>query len=188
MKTTKTLSGARQKSTGRNNTHTKTLDKRFFQDKRARYEKTKLMCKYCRAIYNGKSWQPFEKLNPKMIDELKMATCPACHEQFDHISDGVLHLKGPGITPIKKEIMNEIKNIADHEESRDILSRVERIEDNKEEVRVYTTKNQLAVELGKKIASAHKGGKLEIKWSKQDKPVEVYWYFEGKTSLKGKKK
>ena len=52
--------------------------------------------------------------------------------------------------------------------------------ENKEEITVYTTKNQLAVELGKKIAAAHKGGKLEIQWSKTDKPVEVRWHFNKK--------
>jgi hypothetical protein len=152
----------------------KGLDKRFYQDKRPAYLRAKLMCRHCRAIYDGKGWQPFEKLDPHMIDELKMSICPACHEQVDHISDGVLHINGPLLTKHKEEIINLLHNTAKLEESRDILNRIERIDqDAPDKLTVYTTKNQLAVELGKKVASAYKGGKLEIKWSKEDKPVEV---------------
>ncbi len=154
-------------------------EKRFFLDKRKRYLTTKLICKYCRAIYDGKGWEPFEKLDPKMIDQLHMSICPACHEEKEHVSDGVLHLSGDGVIKNKNEIKNLIHNTAAHEESRDILNRVERMDekDNTEMI-VYTTKNQLAVEIGQKIADAFKGGKLDIHWSKQDKPVEVWWHHD----------
>ena len=112
------------------------------------------------------------------MDELRVGICPACHEQIGHLSDGVLHLSGTGMVKNKTEIKNLIQNTAKREEERDILNRVERIEDNRNEMVIYTTKNQLAVEIGKKVAAAHKGGKLDIKWSKNDKPVEVYWNFD----------
>jgi len=139
---------------------------------------TKLICKECHAVYNGKTWQAFAKTNAKIMDELRVSVCPACHEKIGHISDGILHLSGTGMIKNKKEIKNLIQNTAKREEERDILNRVERIEDNANELIVYTTKNQLAVEIGKKIAAAHKGGKIEIKWSKSDKPVEVHWHFD----------
>lgn len=174
----KTTIGNKQNTGSRVKTNTKTLDKRFYQDKRSRYLRTKLMCHECRAIYDGKYWRPFEKLDPKLVDELKISICPACHEQFDHISDGVLHLNGTGFEAHRAEIKNLIHNTAEREEERDILNRVERIEEEGDQMTVYTTKNQLAVELGKKINNAYKGGKLEIKWSKDDKPVEVHWNFD----------
>ncbi len=139
---------------------------------------TKILCKECHAVYDGKSWKAFEKSNPRVLDRLHVGICPACHEEIDHLSDGVLHLSGTGFVKNKSEIKNLIKNTAKREEERDILNRVERIEDLRNEMVVYTTKNQLAAELGKKIAAAHKGGKLEIKWSKNDKPVEVKWLFD----------
>src|SRR5581483_3273263 len=110
--------------------------------------KAKLMCKYCRAIYDGKGWESFEKLDPRMIDELKMSVCPACHEEHDHLSDGVLHLTGTGMVKHKDEILHLMHNAGELEESRDILNRIERIDQNdSKEMTVYTTKNQLAVEL-----------------------------------------
>lgn len=160
-------------------TPNKAKDKRFFLDKRTHHQRTKLLCRYCRAIYENNSWQAFEKLNPQYVDELKMSVCPACHEEIEHISDGVLHLNGSGVAIHKEEIKNLINNIGKTAEQEDILDRVERIDDSvKEQIIVYTTKNQLAVKIGKQVASSHKGGKLDIKWSKNDKPVEVYWRYD----------
>ncbi len=154
--------------------------------KNSKFARTKLICKFCRAIYDGKHWLAFEKLDPTMIDEIKVNICPACHEKKDHISDGVLHLSGSILDMHKAEIKNIIANAAKREEERDVLNRIERIEESNGEMRIYTGKNQLAVELGKKINSAYKGGKIEIKWSKGDKPVEVRWHNDVK-SERGKK-
>lgn len=169
----------RIKTTKRAKLPNRQQEKRFFSDQGAQYVHGKLICKQCRAIYDGKHWEPFEKLNPRMVDELKMSICPACHEKINHLSDGVLHLSGSGFIHHKDEIRHLIMNTGKREEQRDILNRIERIDESKqEEMAVYTTKNQLAVELGKKITSAYKGGKLEIQWSKNDKPVEVKWHYD----------
>ena len=157
-------------------TPNKKRDKRFFLDKGARYERTRLICRYCRAIYENNRWQAFEKLNPQHVDELKMSICPACHEEMEHVSDGVVHLSGSAVALHKNEIRNLIANVGKTAEKDDILARIERIDDKaKDQIIVYTTKNQLAVKIAKKVASAYKGGELDIKWSKGDKPVEVYW-------------
>lgn len=156
--------------------------KRYYQDKGRGNERTKLLCHECRAVYDGNIWHPFEQLNPKTIDQLKISICPACHEQIDHVSDGVLHIKGIGIEQHRQEILNIIHNSGKQAEEKDVLDRIERVsEDN--EITVYTTKNQLAVRIGKKLASAYKGGRLDIKWSKTDKPVDVVWVYD-KKSLK----
>ncbi len=134
-----------------------------------------LVCKYCNAIYQGKHWQSLEKLDLTLIDKFKKGVCPACHMSKNHLSDGVLHLSGAGFMEKKEEIKNLVENIGKKEEERDIENRVERIEEKSDSMIVYTSKNQLAVEIGKKIADSHKGGTLDIKWSKEDKPVDVTW-------------
>ncbi len=134
-----------------------------------------LICKYCHAIYQDKHWQAFENLDPKFIDELKQSVCPACHLEKNHLSDGVVHLTGNIISWHGTDIKNRIENIGDAEIKRDIMNRIERIEETEDRITVYTTKNQLAVEIGKKISDDHKGGTLDIKWSKGDKAVEVTW-------------
>jgi NMD protein affecting ribosome stability and mRNA decay len=146
--------------------------------KMSNIKNAKLLCQECHAVYDGKSWQAFEKTNTKIMDELRASICPSCHEKIGHISDGVLHLSGTGMVKNKTEIKNLIQNTAKREEERDILNRIDRIEESPNEMTLYTSKNQLAVEIGKKIAAAHKGGKIEIKWSKGDKPVEVHWHFD----------
>ncbi len=140
--------------------------------------RTKLICRQCQAVYDSKSWMPFRDMNPKMVDQLKISICPACHEKISHISDGVLHLSGLGVKAHKKDILNLVNNMGKEAENKNILNRIERIEDNSKGIMVYTTINQLAVKIGKAVSNAYKGGKLDIKWSKKDKPVEVYWTYD----------
>lgn len=135
-----------------------------------------LICQYCHAIYQNKRWQPLENLDPKFIDKLEKTVCPACHLERGHLSDGVVHLRGSFLGEHLEEIKNLIENTGETETERNILNRIERIEQNEDGLTVYTSKNQLAVLIGKKVADAFKGGKLDIQWSKEDKPVEVTWH------------
>ena len=139
-----------------------------------------LICKYCNAVYQNKRWIPFEKLDPTFIDQLKKGVCPACHLQQNHLSDGVVHLTGKMVGLHKEEIKNLLHNIAQKEEARDVENRLERMEETDETITLYTSKKQLATEMGKHVDDAYKGGTLEIKWSKEDKPVEVRWHHDGK--------
>lgn len=155
----------------------KKKEKRFGYDEGNRHLKHELICKYCNAVYTEKHWKPLKDLDPKYIDKLHKVVCPACHEQKNHVSDGILHLSGSTLSEHHEEIKNIIHNIEEKEKNRDILNRIERIEEKSTDAMIiYTSKNQLAVELGKKVSDAYKGGKLDIKWSKGDKPVEVYWH------------
>lgn len=138
-----------------------------------------IICKYCHAVYQNKKWEKLEKMDPKFVDQLSKGCCPACHLEKSHLSDGVLFLTGNVISAHKDEIKNLIHNIAEKEEERDFMNRVERIEESEpEKMVIYTTKNTLAVEIGKKIDSAYKGGKLDINFSKDDKPVDVRWHLD----------
>ena len=148
----------------------------FFKGKKK--SNLKLLCRYCHAVYNGKAWVPFAKMDPKIIDELKASTCPACHEIKDHVSDGVLHISGAGVKAHIKEIKNLVTHMGKMAEAKNVLDRIERIDESKDGLIIYTTLNQLAVRIGKGVSSALKGGKLDIRWSRQDKPVEVYWTYD----------
>jgi hypothetical protein len=151
-------------------------DARMAYDPRKKSTNAELICKVCKAIYQDKYWQPFAKLNPKNVDKLKQSVCPACHSKRAMASDGVLHLSGTFLKNHNKEIMGIILNTEAKENKRDVLNRIERIEYRGAEIIVYTGKNQLAVEMGKKVSSAYKGGELSIKWSKDDKPADVKWH------------
>jgi hypothetical protein len=135
-----------------------------------------LICKYCNAIYENKQWKHLADLNPRHVDDLIESVCPACHLEQNHLSDGVVHLSGTFLKEHKKEIMGTINNLAALAEERDVLNRIERTEDTGSEITIYTTQNKLALEIGKKVADAFKGGDLDIKFSKEDMPVEVRWH------------
>ncbi len=157
-----------------------------FMDKN-RPVKGEYICQYCSAVYEKKHWQPLAKLDPKYIDRLIKTTCPACHKEKGHISDGVLTLSGSFVPVHHKELMAIVLKTEEDDHAKDVENRVEKIEAANGKIIVYTGKNQLAVKIGKRIDSAYKGGKLEIKWSKKDKPVDVRWSREMATVKAGKK-
>jgi len=153
-------------------------EKRYAFDTGNKHIKAEFICRYCNAVYEEKHWKPFMKLNPAHIDKLTKTVCPACHEQRAHVSDGVLHITGSFLQNHSKEIMGIILNTEAREGQRNILNRIERIETRPDSITVYTSKNQLAAEIGKKIDNAYKQGKLTIKWSRSgnDKIAEVFWH------------
>jgi len=162
----------------KSNTSTRSKTGTFKNTKSKKGKSHKLLCRYCHAVYDGKGWIAFEKMNPAIIDELKASVCPACHEINDHVSDGVLHITGAGVKPHMQDIKNLIMHMGKTAEARNVLDRVERIDDDRNGMTVYTTLNQLAVRIGKSVSNAYKGGKLVIKWSREDKPVEVTWTYD----------
>ena len=150
-------------------------EKRYSFDEGKKHMKAELICRVCNAVYEEQHWQAFRKLDPKYIDKLKKTVCPACHAKKGMVSDGTLKITGTFLQNHGKEIMGIIINTEAKENRRDVLNRVERIEAGEDGILVYTGKNQLAVEMGKKIDSAYKGGDLKIKWSKGDKQAYVTW-------------
>ncbi|OGN08927.1 MAG: hypothetical protein A3J46_02610 [Candidatus Yanofskybacteria bacterium RIFCSPHIGHO2_02_FULL_41_11] len=75
---------------------------------------------------------------------------------------------------IKEDILNTIKNSNKQAQERDPLDRILWMEDKGDEVRIFTSENQLAVRIGKKLKSSFSGSKLEIRHSDED-IVRVYW-------------
>ena len=135
------------------------------------------ICQRCHAVYFDKFWQT----DPKLYAEFKVhhgaaeTFCGECRmiEQKDGYGGEVL-LKNIKAAD-KLEILQEIKNIGDRAFRRDPEDQIIKIEDKGKSVRVTTTENQLALSIGKQIDRAHKGGKLEIKLSKEDKLIRVDW-------------
>ncbi|MFH1611690.1 MAG: hypothetical protein ABH887_00225 [bacterium] len=68
--------------------------------------------------------------------------------------------------------MNLINNIGERAFKRDPMDRIIKINDNKTEIEILTTENQLAISIGKQIKSAFKGD-IEIKLSKEESVVRV---------------
>ena len=134
------------------------------------------VCVRCHAVYFGKHWQT----SPKLYAEFKARRaaeilCNECRviKRKDGYGGEVV-LKNIAGTA-KAEIMREIKNIGDRASRRDPEDQIIKIEDKGKSVRVTTTENQLALSIGRQIAASRKGGKLQIKLSKEDKLARVVW-------------
>lgn len=127
-------------------------------------------------IYQEKHWKPLSELRPDLVDSFKEGTSPLTQMLKDHTCEGVLHIKGSFFEAHMQEIMGSIRHSDDMARERDPMNRVVnivRLDDM--DIGIFTSKNQLAVTLGKKLDSAYKGGDLNITWSKGDREVEVVW-------------
>ncbi|MFA5413381.1 MAG: hypothetical protein WC348_02480 [Patescibacteria group bacterium] len=141
------------------------------------------ICSRCGAVYFDEHWHTipnflamYKKMLPKkpVVKEL----CAECKWITGGKGktgwEGELILENL-VPEEKSEIINLARNVGKRAFVRDPEDQIIKIEDMGRKVRVTTTENQLAVSIGKQVASAFKGGKLEIKWSAEDAPARVRW-------------
>lgn len=150
------------------------------------------ICPACNEIFYDKKWWGTEELrrhllqraelkNKSFISWLKSVSsyqlrCPEDRQRRDQWFEGIVTLQG--ITPsIKREVLNLVKNVGQYagRHRKDVESEILKIEDQGETIIIYASENQLAMRIGKQVARAHKGGKLDIRFSHQDDAVRVYW-------------
>jgi hypothetical protein len=138
-------------------------------------KKKTIICPKCRAVYFDKHWHYGGGLYKFVGEGAREELCPEDKTASAVSYGGELILKN--IPPAHKEdILNQIRNISKRAEARDPEDKIIKIEiKGGGQIRVFTTENQLAANLGRQIDKAHKGGKLEIKWSKTDKLARVIW-------------
>lgn len=140
------------------------------------------ICKRCQAVYFDEHWHTSPKLYEQYkgragVREELCAECTWIKAGFSGIVnyEGEVLLKNLQDVDMKTDIIRQIRSIGRRAVKRDPEDQIIKIEDKGSMVRVTTTENQLAVSIGKQVAQAHKGGKLEIKWSHEDHPVRVVW-------------
>jgi len=152
-------------------------EKRFAFDEGSKHMKENLVDPKADLIYQEKHWEPLDKLRPDLVDNFQEGASPLSKMLEGDVCEGVLHIKGNFFMQHQEEILNAIRHSDDMARERDALNRVMKIiRMNEDDIAIFTTKNQLAVTIGKKLDSAFKGGKLDIHWSKGDRDVEVTWH------------
>jgi NMD protein affecting ribosome stability and mRNA decay len=142
-----------------------------------------VMCPDCNAAYYNKSWHHGlegavrDQLPEEFADhDVTFETCPVCKMKKDGTYEGEVIIKlGKPAEEYKEEILKAIRNSDDQAQDRDVMDAVLKIDDRGSEIRVYTSENQLAVKIGKKLDSAFKGGRLEIKYSEGEDTARVIW-------------
>ena len=142
-----------------------------------------VICPDCNAAYYDKSWH--HGLEGAVKDQLPeefsdhdatFETCPTCQMKKDGVYEGEVIIKlGRPAEEYKEEILKAIHNSDEQAQDRDVTDKVLKIDDRGSEIHIYTSENQLAVKIGKKLDSAFKGGRLEIKYSEGEDTARVIW-------------
>lgn len=141
-------------------------------------QKEFLKCSDCGVVYFDKSWHGSlleEKQEHLKEDrQFKFTLCPACKMAHNKLFEGelVVKLKVKG-EKLKSDVMNTINNSNKQAQDWDPLDRILWTEDNGNEVRIFTSENQLVVKIGKKLRSSFPGSTLKIKHSGED-IIRVY--------------
>ena len=135
-------------------------------------------CMNCGSCYFEKSWH--HSLDQAKLEHLKQEKmikfdlCPACKMGKEKRYEGEVVIKISG-TMNKQEIMNEIKNSDLMARQKDPMDRVLWTEDKPDGLHVFTSENQLAVKIGKKIKSSLGKGTLTIDHSQDEDVTRVYF-------------
>ena len=144
-------------------------------------EKEFIICPDCNCVFFDKAWHRSLDEDVKHIKEsksLKFKVCPACRMKRDRTFEGelVIELSKEKMGE-KKEIMNIIKNSDKQAQAHDPMDRILWLEDKNNEIRIFTSENQLAVRIGKKLKASFKGSVLEIKHSHEEDVIRVFWKY-----------
>lgn len=141
-------------------------------------------CPGCHSFYYEEHWHSWQNAKSLVAaleksGSLRESLCPEC--QYEKAGHGVTGYEGEVLLKnlangdLKTEILNTVRNVGKRAMLRDPEDRIIRIEDKGAVVRVTTSENQLAVSIGKQVARSHKGGNLEIIFSKSDNLARVVW-------------
>lgn len=131
------------------------------------------VCKECGAFYYKKSWH---KNLPKELEnkEKYYTLCPACRMIKENVFEGEIRIYN-----VKKEkeeeLLNAIKNAEELSQKRDPEDRIVKIQKKENEIIVWTTENQLAIKIAKKIKNSFKG-EMKIHYSDKESTARVEIY------------
>jgi hypothetical protein len=92
---------------------------------------------------------------------------------------GIVHIRGSFYWQRREQILNMLRNEEAKEVIHNPLDRIIDIIETDDEVRVETTSESLAVHLGRMLYHSY-GGKVEYKFSDDQKLARVNWHREKK--------
>lgn len=133
-------------------------------------------CSDCDAVYYNKSWKHgFEgglKQENDTEKSVAFKACPACQMKRDGTFEGEVTLVN--IPAGEKEgIMNRVRNMGEKAQASDPLDRILLVEEKGGTIRITTSENQLALQIGKAVNKASKASTLESSFSRAESPVRV---------------
>lgn len=138
-----------------------------------------IICRECNSVFFDKAWhhrlEEEKDSHLKSSKKIKFELCPACEMARDNLFEGEIIIKlKEGSEKFKTDILNTINNSDKQAMERDPMDRILRIEEKTDGIHVFTSENQLAVKMGKKLRTSFNGGKMEIQHTGEDL-IRVYF-------------
>ncbi|MDD2909734.1 MAG: NMD3-related protein [Candidatus Pacebacteria bacterium] len=134
-----------------------------------------IICKKCNAMLWQGSWHHESEIK-KNIKKNKyngFSICPACKMIEDNMYEGELIIRN--VNPeIKKYIINAIKNKGKKGFKNDSQDRVISVNDDHDgKMNIFTTENQLALKIARKIKKSF-NGTMKVIYSKKESVIRIY--------------
>jgi len=134
-------------------------------------------CSGCGAFYHRRHWSLTAPPGFSHPVHLHPVYCPACKKITERSVSGVLHLLGMADVE-RGEVLRLLRKEEGRAREKNPLERIMRLEKVPakfgDEWKVETTTEKLAQRLGRAVRRA-RGGKLEFKWSHNNKFLRVMW-------------
>ena len=127
-------------------------------------------CETCGAIYRHGRWQ-WGEAPPGSHP----GSCPACRRIRDDAPAGDVIVEGDFVRSHADELVNTIRNVADHERLEHPLHRIMRLDQGGGRILASTTDIHLPQRIGEALKRAY-DGELEIVYGHDDYSVRVHWH------------
>lgn len=127
------------------------------------------VCPQCNAVFHKGRWMWGER--PTGAHE---ESCPACRRIHDRYPAGEVSVRGLFFTEHKAEIMGVIHNQETREKAEHPLSRIMKIDEEKDGVVVSTTDTHLARRIGEALHHAYHG-EFTLQYSEDQQFVRAHW-------------
>ncbi len=135
------------------------------------------VCPECKSAYYEKSWHTSIDTTPEHLKtgEILSHLCPADQWKQERRYEGQVVIALPIDNPTAREtVLNTIAHSDHQARQKDTLDRVLWTEEKGNIISVYTSENQLAVRIGKKLAGAFRGSTLDINHSHEEDVIRVH--------------
>jgi len=127
------------------------------------------VCKSCGAVHQGGGWQ--WGAAPKGAEAV---LCTACHRIADQLPAGYVHIDGEFAAAHHDEVLQLVRGHEARAKAAHPMQRIMSLNEEGGTTVVSTTDLHLARDIGTMLKAAFQG-ELELKYSRDESLVRVYW-------------
>lgn len=132
-----------------------------------------IQCAGCGTFYHRRRWTLTMPQGYTPAVHIHPIYCPACMKIKDRRASGEVFLVG--VAPLERgDVLHILRNEESRAREKNPLERIMRLEASNGGWKVETTTEKLAQRLGRAVKKA-RGGKVDYKWSHNNKFVRVTW-------------